>query len=465
METKMKRNREAGQALYLTAAALVVLAGFMGLGIDLGMLRYEKRIQQTAADAAAVAAANNLAFEGSSSVVCAGQNASGANGFTDTSGGGSCSNGSVSSCTDPSASIGTVCVQVNNPPNSGPHAGATFTNKYVEVLVSAVHQTYFMRVFGTTKETVTARAVATSLSGGPNTSNCMYTLGDPAKEIGVDPYGSTTLNATTCGIVDNGNFDPTGNALTVNTCSFGVSGTNTGNNSTGNVYCNSQPMTPSYGMPTQQDPFANKLTAPSVGTATTWSGGSTVSPGTYSGITIGSKDNVTFQPGVYVITGGNPLTFTAGSTVNGTGVMFYFTNGSTLNSQGGANVNLTAMTTAQAQSAGYPADAGILMYQDPNDTNTGIPSKGGKTPCPPSGSGSNTGPQLGGNDGSVFDGVLYFPGDQLYLTGNTATTAGVSIGASITDTVCMGGNSIFNVVGQSGIPAPLPTLTDAVLVE
>jgi Putative Flp pilus-assembly TadE/G-like len=464
MERTMSRNRQAGQALYITAASLVVLAGFMGLAIDLGMLRYEKRLQQTAADAGAVAAANNMAFEGASSVVCAGQNASAANGFTDTSGGGSCANGSISSCSDPNASIGTICVQVNNPPSSGPHAGSAYTDKYAEVLVSAVHQTYFMKIFGTTKETVTARAVATSYSGGPNTSNCMYTLGDPAKEIGVDPYGHTTLNATTCGIVDNGNYDPTGNALTVNACSFNVSGSNTGNNSGGNVYCNSQPMTPSYASPTQQDPFANKLSAPSVGTPQSWGGGSTISPGTYNGINIGGGANVTFQPGVYVVTG-NDFTWGANATISGTGVMFYFTNGATINAQGGATVNLTAMTDDQASGAGYPADAGILMWEDASDTNTGIPTNGNKAPCPPPGNGPNTGPEIDGNDGSTFNGVLYFPADQLYLTGNTATTAGISIGASITNTVCMGGNSVYNLEGQSGIPAPLPTLSDAVLVE
>jgi Putative Flp pilus-assembly TadE/G-like len=460
----MRRKNEAGQALFVTAAALVVLIGFLGLGVDMGMLRYQKRIQQTAADATAVAGANNLAYEGSGTVVCAGQNASAANGFTDTSGGGGCANGDVSICTAADAAVGTVCVRVNNPPLSGPHAGTANAGDYVEALVSSVHQTYFMRIFGVTKEPVTARAVATDLSGGSNATNCMYTLGLPANEIGVSPFGSTTLNATNCGIVDNGNFDPTGNGLTINSCSFNVSGAPATGPGSDNVYCNGQALTPSYYSPTAQDPFANKLTAPAVGTPKTWNKATPV-PGTYNGINIGSKDVVTFQPGVYVITGGSPLTFTAGSTVSGTGVMFYFTNGSTLNSQGGATVNLTAMNAAQAQGAGYPADAGILMYQDPNDTNTGIATKGAKPPCPPPGSGPNTGPQLGGNDGSTFNGVLYFPSDQLYLTGNTATTAGVSIGASITDTVCLGGNSTFNLVGATGLPTPLPTLSKAILVE
>ncbi|HEV2399008.1 MAG TPA: pilus assembly protein TadG-related protein, partial [Candidatus Sulfotelmatobacter sp.] len=57
---KVRGNRQAGQALYLTAMSLVVLTGFLGLGIDMGAMRYEKRLEQTAADAAAIAGASDL---------------------------------------------------------------------------------------------------------------------------------------------------------------------------------------------------------------------------------------------------------------------------------------------------------------------------------------------------------------------------------------------------------------------
>ena len=58
----MRRKSEAGQALAVTVVAMVALIGFAGLGVDMGMLRYEKRLQQSAADAAAIAGANDLAF-------------------------------------------------------------------------------------------------------------------------------------------------------------------------------------------------------------------------------------------------------------------------------------------------------------------------------------------------------------------------------------------------------------------
>src|SRR6202021_3022398 len=50
MEGAMKRKNEGGQALVFAAVGLVVIMGFAGLGIDMGMLRYQKRLPQTAAD-------------------------------------------------------------------------------------------------------------------------------------------------------------------------------------------------------------------------------------------------------------------------------------------------------------------------------------------------------------------------------------------------------------------------------
>src|SRR5271157_4037301 len=108
-----KRNQEAGNILLLTALSLTVLMGFVGLAVDMGMLRYDKRLQQTAADAAAIAGANNLAYSGWQA---GGQSAAVANGFTDSSG------NNLASCTG--AAIGTVCVEIDSPPVDGPHARA-----------------------------------------------------------------------------------------------------------------------------------------------------------------------------------------------------------------------------------------------------------------------------------------------------------------------------------------------------
>jgi len=457
-EGAMKLRRQTGYAIILTMLVLVALLGFMGFAIDMGMMRYERRLQQTAADAAAIAGANDLAFEGSGSVQSAAQNAATANGFTD--------------------GANNVTVTVNNPPSywsADPHIGDA---KYVEVVVTAIHPTYFEKIVGINNETVLARAEATNLSGDSNTNPCMFEVGDPANEIGLDGSGSATINATSCGIVDNGNFKPTGAALRVNTCSFNVSGANTGNN-TSDVQCNGGTFTPSYSSPTAQDPLLGRLTPPAIGAPQACCAGkSTVTPGTYSGMTIGSNQTVNFQPGIYVVTQ-NDFSCGGGSTITGYGVMFYFTNGATINCQGNVNATLGApcgsagckCDTATSQSCYCSTCAsqydGILMWQDASDTNTGIPTVGNKPPCPPPGSGNNTGPELGGNASSSYWGVLYFPADQLYMTGNVKAgiTPQLNIAAEVSFSACIGGNTTLNLLGTSGLPTPFPTLSNTVLVE
>ncbi len=191
----MRRKSEAGQALAVTIVAMVALIGFAGLGVDMGMLRYEKRLQQSAADAAAIAGANDVAFD-PSGVTPAAQNASTANRYTDTSG------NDLSKCGS-GAAVGTVCVEIDSPPVDGPHAGSTgcppAVSCYVEARVAAVQPTYFMRILGVMQETVTARAVATNVSGGPN-NGCVFTLGSPPLGI----LGTGTLNNANCTIMDNG---------------------------------------------------------------------------------------------------------------------------------------------------------------------------------------------------------------------------------------------------------------------
>src|SRR3984893_18866767 len=105
MESAMKNKNEAGQAVVFTAAAWVVLMGFAGLAIDMGVMRHDKRLQQTAADAAAIAGASNLSFGG---IAAGAQDAASRVGYTDNGG------GQVSNCAG--AAVGTICVPVDNPP-------------------------------------------------------------------------------------------------------------------------------------------------------------------------------------------------------------------------------------------------------------------------------------------------------------------------------------------------------------
>jgi hypothetical protein len=344
---------------------MVVLIGVAGLGVDMGVVRYEKRIQQSAADAAAIAGANNLASS-SGGVIAGGQNASAGNGFTDNAG------GALSTCTASGATVGTVCVQISDPasgPTTGPHKNNA---NYVEAYVSEVHDTYFIKIFGVTKQVVTARAVATNLSG--TDPGCLYLLGPSAAAnsgLTITGGGNGSITAPTCGVVDNGDFrSGSSNGWFATSGSFAVAGSNAGGKD--NVTCSSgQSPCPAYSVPAGANPLAS-LTPPPVGSPTKWNNGD--GPGTYSGMSFGNgNSNVVLPAGVYVLDGGD-FSCKGNETITGTGVTFYLTNGASWQCSGTPSVNLTA------PSAPSPY-AGILIYQDPSDhasnTVTGTSNTGG----------------------------------------------------------------------------------------
>lgn len=366
----MTRNREAGQALYVAAASLVVLLGFLGLGIDLGAMRYEKRLQQTAADAAAIAGANNLAY--ASGVTLGAQNASAANGFTDNGG------GQVSDCGS-GAAVGTICVEVDNPPNDGPHAS---DDNYVEARVAAVQPTYFMRVLGITKETVTARAVATNLSG--TNSGCLYLLGpasDANSGLTINGGGSSgAILASTCGIVDNGGFTDSG-GYQVCSGAFDVAGSIGASGSQGtcagrSITCTSYSACPAA-IPAAGDPLA--FLTVRAQPAEVPCGRNCFNPGTYtSNINLRGSRDYTLNPGIYVLNGSS-LNCGGTGTITGTGVMFYLENGATFDCSGTPSITLTAPTASNCPSCPSQYD-GVLIYQDPKtDKNLDTLSGGGNS--------------------------------------------------------------------------------------
>src|ERR1019366_4608894 len=153
---------DEGQALVLTALALVVLLMMAGLGVDVGYLRYQKQQMQKAADAGALAGATALSYNGNwNAAAVADVNA---NGFTATK-----TDGSTTG----------VTITVNSPPKT---AGDPFQNQsgYVEVIVSQPQPTFFMRVSNVYAVPVSARSVASAVAPG---SPCIYAM-DPNKDSG-----------------------------------------------------------------------------------------------------------------------------------------------------------------------------------------------------------------------------------------------------------------------------------------
>jgi hypothetical protein len=381
---------------------MVVLIGIAGLGVDMGVLRYEKRIQQTAADAAAIAGADNLAFPLNSGVVEGGQNASATNGFTDNG------SGDLSTCTASGAAVGTVCVQINNPPLSGPHA--TNGGAYVEAYVSEVHETYFMKIFGVTKQVVTARAVATNVSGV--NQDCLYTLAPHPDGIGVSGGGNgkngASVNLGNCGVVDNGDFN-SGNSSnwSMTAGSFSVAGTDTGGK--GAVTCTSgQSSCPVYGVPAAGNPLASFTAPPEASQPIDkpkWSN-SNPQPGHYSSIDFGNN-NVTLPSGNYVVDGGS-VSYSGNGVITGNGVFFYLENKAAWGGSGTEQVTLTPPVAPSPY-------AGVLIYQNPAGCDTSCDDE--------LAGGGNAIPNAGFSGLVVIWGLSLKGTDKLYMNG----TAGYGV--------------------------------------
>ena len=178
-----RRKQEQGSILIIVAMLMLVLVAFMGLAFDASYMYYYKRRAQTAADAGAIAGAQELLRGTPTEVTIAARKDTQLNRFTHATNG--------------------VTVTVNNPPASGTRAG---NSGFVEVIVSAPRPTWFMRVAGVNSVTVPARAVA----GLGDSQGCVYALNrETGNNKGIFING--TANATfDCGVYSNSNFRAVG---------------------------------------------------------------------------------------------------------------------------------------------------------------------------------------------------------------------------------------------------------------
>jgi hypothetical protein len=461
MEVGMRYSKQSGQAIWFVAVGLIVLVGFAGLGMDMGLLRYERRLQQTAADGVAVAEAKELNYFSSIDSTTA-TNSSASNGFASPN---------VVLNTACPATVTQLTVTVNNPPLSGPHNG---DNNYVEACVTAPQPTFFMQVFGVNSETINARAVATNFKGPQNTSGngCIYTLGPPSNNVtansaGIGSSGSVILNAPTCGINDNGNLVLNGGAnLSITAASIGYASDGTYNPPSSSATVTPTPVP----IPYTGDPYSNSYTAPTVGSiAGTISASSgsvtTFSPGTYVGGTINAGAEVLFNPGVYVIDGGTlkingGAEVCGGGTVSdwssgawssttaacvqdaaGDGVTFYVTNNATVTVDGTAAVQMYAPNSGSYE--------GLLFWQDASDTNDMT---------------------LSGNSASFYQGLIYGPSMHLIFGGNAGFNNDAQYTVIVVNDLEFHGNPDVNLKSNySGLAnggGPLTgTLSSATLVE
>ncbi|MGH7913076.1 MAG: pilus assembly protein TadG-related protein, partial [Candidatus Binataceae bacterium] len=397
-------RKASGQTFVLVSIALVVLLGMAALAVDVGDLWTTRRLMQSAADAGAVAGADEVAIGGGGSdITAAAKDAASHNGFAD-------------GATRPGASS-TVTVAVHNPPTSGPFAA---NSSAVQVDVSQTQNTYFMRILGWRAVPVSTTAVAVTTGSG----SCVYSL-DKHQSGAITVGGSATVNSA-CGLYDNSDSS---SALTVSgggTITSPLVGVVGGTNVNGG---GSTP--PTTGIAQFGDPLAY-IAAPSFDPSScpsfsTQNISGAVGPGTFcGGIKINAGSTVTFSPGLYIIDGGG-LQIVGGATVSGTGVTFYLTgvnnNNGNKKSYGGVDIASTATVNlsspCDSSGGGIP---GMLFFQDRSETN-------------------GVGSTINGSASSTFSGAIYFPTTALAYAGSTGANMFTLL---VADTMSFLGNSTVN---------------------
>ena len=367
------RDGESGQTtVIMTLFLATFLMGFIAIGIDVQSLFAARRQVQAAADAAAVAAAEE--YPDPNGEQTAASAVAKLNGFDDT------------------ATINPAYVHVVGTPQSGTYSGSS---SFIEVQVSKAIPTFFSALV-TRKSTVTvsARAVAAK---GQTSPSCICLEGTTGTDLNMS--NGTSLNLTGCGVMVN---STSSNAVTmagsskITSLSLGIASSSwTASANVGNAASISpstkvitgvttscappMPIPPAFNAAQcTADPlthYGNGGSSYNVGPGgdytTTQSGGVAC----YNSLIVGSNsDTVNLNNGIYVINGGT-LEFQNGhaNTTNtgGNSVLFYLTNGAKMVIDQGANPNLTASTTGPY--------AGIVVYQDPANSSAMTMSGGSNT--------------------------------------------------------------------------------------
>jgi Flp pilus assembly protein TadG len=385
-----RRNSRSGQVIVMSAVALVALMGFLALAVDLGQFWTVRRDMQTAADAAATAGA--IALRLKQDATAAARSVTALNGFTDGN--------------------NNVTVTVNNPPAGGTYAG---NSNYVEVIVAQPEPTYFMRVLGYSSVKVNARAVGSSV----NSPACVYAL-DPTVKGALSVAGNSSVTLQCGAIVDSSDAAGllTGGGGSMTATAIGVVG---GYSGTGFS------PTPKTGLAPAPDPLSY-LSAPAVGACdhTNFHAGTAgnvvLNPGVYcGGIQISGNNQITFNPGVYILDGGG-LKLTGSATLSGSGVTFYNTqyHNGTGNTYAYAGVSLSGSAQVNLSAPTSGALEGMLFFQDRS-----VPATAG-------------GSTVTGTSNSTFDGAVYFSTTALSFAGNSSSDGFTLL---VGDTVAVTGNS------------------------
>jgi len=407
---------QRGQSTILLAVFLgIVSVAFLALAVDVGYLLHAKRMAQAAADAAAVAAAEEQMAGNTANEQTVANAMAKLNGF------------------DPGATTNPATVTLSIP-SGGSYAGST---SYIEADVSKPVSTIFLNVFRgqATSLTVGARAVA---GGGLSSPTCICL--EAPTGAGLSMSNDAGISAPQCGVtVDSSSSNAVGitgsadlNALSLGTVSN--SWDNSGNiNNNGTIssttkvvqgitnQCKPSITVPTLpqGLPCYSNPiqgwtaannYTGQYTLPLSGEST--SGGVVC----YSSLDTSQSSSVTFSPGYTYYIQGN-FTTGGGSPLSGSGVTFYV--GGTVNIANGVTVNLSAPTVGS-----NPAVPQTLLYAMGNTVT------------------------IQGGSNSTLSGLVYAPNAAVTLNNGTGTTLNMDF---VSQTLSMSGGAVLNSYATSNL--------------
>lgn len=386
---------EEGTILIAFVLIIPVLMGAIGMGVDVGTWLSSQRNLQTAADAAALAGAHEIAngrseSQAETSALAAAQ----ANGYT-----------------------GAALVPVFGTDSSG--------NVTVTVNLSETAPLYFTNQLLTTPITISTSAMA-GLQPGGSGPYCALTLSKTASDS-VLMNGSLTVDTPNCGIAVNSDAATAwlmNGSLSVNVGAVNLVG---GYSTNGSVTFDHTSLTTDGSA--VADPYASLDPPSGLATCTSnpcggdvecactaaqqsagcavinGSGSHTMLPGTYcGGQSINGSWTITMDPGTYIMDGGS-FSNNGSSTINGTGgVTIIMTNSGgasygtygSFDVNGSGAVNLTAPTTGDY--------AGIAVFQDRNAPTNSVPDT------------------INGSAGVNITGAIYVPSETLTYNGSESGT-------------------------------------------
>lgn len=443
LDLRKKGDRQAGQTLLPVVVFMaVVMLGMLAFAVDVGYIFHEKRLAQSAADAAAIAAAEEYTYNGDvlgTDATNAANAAAAQNGF------------------DPSASLNpaTVTVTTASSGNYTSSGSGGAPSAWVVATVSKPVPTFFMGGFRSRFGTMTVSATAQA-AGKQDSPTCVCLEGTSGNDLNMSNGSSMTING--CGLMSDsssssaiqiaGNSHLCATSVAAEASSWDTTGNITGNSSVcssaqviqgSNSACAPPMPTPPADTSCSADPSGG-----SWGTNGLWTVGPNSAYGTtedgdticYSNLNVNENGTtVTLNPGIYVINGGTLHFYGDGkSNGGGDGVFFYLENGAKVVMDNGAIVNLVAGGNPQSGGGTAPDVGssgeydGIVFYQDSSDTSAMT---------------------LAGGSSSYLNGAVYAPAANITLNNGSNSTVDADIVAK-TLTTSGGGDLVSNPITNLG---------------